>query len=185
MVWILGKEPGARQSDTSRKVTMNLKGKNSLQILVLVASVLAASVAGWMAQREYTGVWKTRNAYFMRLDDGRLECILRPSFVESIFGPDWRKQEIYIAHGGWIEDNSKVCIDSFHAPLKSLSLNYAMLNIEQPKGKRWDLDVYLYSRKSKIVCTLLVRMKAREVIIQKKGISKLPEKILPNGQITF
>jgi hypothetical protein len=164
---------------------MNLKGKKSLQILVLVASVLAAAVAGWEAQQEYKGVWKTRNAYFFRLDDGRLECVLRPRFVESIFGPDWRNQEIYIAHGGWVHENSIVCVKSFYSPLESLSLNYAMRDMEQPKGKRWDLDVGLYSRKSKIGCALLVRMKAREVIIQKKGISKLPEKILPNGHITF
>ena len=48
-----------------------------------------------------TNVWKTKEAYFVRLDDGRMECMLSTDFLASLFGPDWRNQEIYIGHAGW------------------------------------------------------------------------------------
>lgn len=160
--------------------------KKRMQLLIFLACATVFGFAvGWKMQQRESGVWKTRDAYFLLLDGERIECLFRPSFMESLFGPDWRNDDIYIAYKGWTNGGSTHFVNGMYAPMTSLSLNYAMRDFETPKGDRWDVRVGLYSRKKRIGCALTIRMKAREVVVEKKGPVTMKEIVLPNGLLTF
>jgi hypothetical protein len=154
-------------------------------LAALASALIVGVLVGWQTHQAVTNVWKTKEAYFVRLDDGRMECMLSTDFLASLFGPDWRNQEIYIGHAGWTAQNSISCVSGPLAPMSSLTLNYAMRDIQQPKGNHWDINISLYSRKSKNGCALLVRMYDHKVIIQRKGPAQGKEIELPNGLLTF
>ena len=155
---------------------------------VLAALAIALSVGalvGWQTHQAMTNVWKTKEAYFVRLDDGRMECMLSTDFLASLFGPDWRNQEIYIGHAGWTAQNSISCVSGPLAPMSSLTLNYAMRDIQQPKGNHWDISISIYSRKAKVGCALLIRMYDHKVVIQRKGPVLGKEIESPDGSLAF
>lgn len=147
--------------------------------LCAVAIMLFGFALGWISRAQCSGVWKTQQAFFLRLNGGKMECVLRPVFLKSLFGNNWQDQQLYINYFGG-EGDQMWAVDGPYWPLKSLSLNIAVAQAKVPKGRRWNERFGLYSRKKELGCIFLVRMKAHELVVLKREPVHLPEKCLLN-----
>lgn len=185
MEWIQEKKPGAKSLVIEVNTAMNNWKRKLVQTALVLVFLVATAFAGWEWRKGKESCWKTPEAYFLRFDNGSLECVFQPGFIESLFGPNWRDSDLYIAFKGTTTNDIKSCVNGPYVPMRSLSLGLPMRGNRPPSGNRWDIDVALYSRKSRYGCVLSIRMKAHQVHVLRKGPSILPEKLLPNGLLTF
>jgi hypothetical protein len=157
---------------------------------VAVAVVLLSAAlffgAGWWSRQSSLGVCKSREAFFLHMEDGAIECALRPSFMTRLFGANWREQAIYVSYKGWESSSSSSIVESEFSPMTSLCLNYAWRVPIPPEGKRWDAEVELYLRTAKKIFKLSVGMKSNSInILHESVLDNAREIVRPNGTLAL
>jgi hypothetical protein len=151
---------------------------------IALALVLTASAfsTGWWMRQNSSGIAKSKDAFFMHLEDNSIECFLRPSFMTRLFGANWREQDIYVSFRGWTSSGSESIVESDLAPKRSLSLDYSWRVPIPPSGNRWDVEVELYSRTTKKCYNLVIGMKSHKVVIAHEAVlSNMREIVRPSG----
>jgi hypothetical protein len=152
---------------------------------VLVSAVLLF-VAGWWSRQNSLGGHKSGEALFFHLEDGSIECVLRPNFMTRLFGANWREQTIYVSYKGWVSSNATSIVESEFAPLTSLCLGFAYRAPIPPAGTRWDEEIELYSRTTKKCFKLTIGMKSNEVkIVNESVLNNAREIVRPNGSLAL
>jgi hypothetical protein len=165
---------------------MTSKGQRYATVSVVLVAAALFFVVGWWSRQSSLGVHMSKEALFLQMEDGAIECALRPSFMVSLFGEHWREQAIYVSYKGWESSNSTSIVESEFSPMTSLCLNYAWRAPIPPKGKRWDAEVELYSRTAKKIFKLSVGMKSNSIkILHESVLDNAREILRPNGTLAL